>query len=266
MERPGMTAPALVTVRLHGPLSEKFGHEHHFAVRTPMEAVNALDANHPGFRREFLKHERYGIYADEKWIDEDTIPLLAVQREIDLCPVVEGRIVAALASGIASLFAISSVAATIIASVIVFGVFLGASMLLAPKVKKPTNANGKDEDSASKSEESYIFSGPENVTEQGVAVPLVYGYTHCGSVVISASLETSDIPVSATAGFNVVGYPGGIQLNSVAMSRALPEDGTPSGPPPPLELLPEPYSTDAPPTITQRRPHVPRTIYRTPNG
>jgi hypothetical protein len=90
--------------------------------------------------------------------------------------------------------AITGVAATIIGGVIALGLMVGASMLLAPKTKK--KPSGED----TKKDESYMFSGPENVTEQGVAVPLVYGYVHTGSVVVSAGLEVSEIPITGVAG------------------------------------------------------------------
>ena len=40
--------------------------------------------------------------------------------------------------------------------------------------------------------QSYIFSGPENVTQQGGAVPVGYGRNFIGSTVISAGIEDSD--------------------------------------------------------------------------
>jgi hypothetical protein len=61
-------------------------------------------------------------------------------------------------------------------------------MLLSPKPKKKTSAD-------TPKDESYIFSGPENVTEQGVPVPLIYGQPFCGTVVISAGIEVNEIPL-----------------------------------------------------------------------
>jgi predicted phage tail protein len=37
--------------------------------------------------------------------------------------------------------------------------------------------------------ESYRFSGPANITKQGVAVPVVYGEVMAGSVVASQGLK-----------------------------------------------------------------------------
>ena len=42
-------------------------------------------------------------------------------------------------------------------------------------------------------QESYSFSGIQNTSRQGLPVPLVYGETIVGSVVISAGIDTDDI-------------------------------------------------------------------------
>ena len=42
-------------------------------------------------------------------------------------------------------------------------------------------------------QESYSFSGIQNVSKQGVAVPVVYGETIVGSVVISAGIDVDTI-------------------------------------------------------------------------
>lgn len=182
-----------VTVRLHGPLAEAYGAEHAFRIGSAREALAALDANYPGFRRDFLAHDRYALIIDDDVFADDGCGLdvagLPVSRAIDICPVVEGRIVAAIAPLFVSAFGIGLTAATIISGVLVAGLLIGVSLLLSPKPKKKTA-----EDSV-KDVESYMFSGPDNVIEQGVAVPLIYGRPFVGSVVISAGLEVNEIPV-----------------------------------------------------------------------
>lgn len=180
----------LVTVRLHGVLADTYGAEHRFAISSPREAIQALDANYPGFRRDFLKHPQYALLADGDWRDESNCPDVAnapVAKELDIVPFVEGRnFIPIIAGAITAVSggAIAGTAATILAGVITLGLSLGVSLLLAPKAKKTNRDDRKDE--------SYMFSGPENVTEQGVPVPLVYGRLIVGSVVVSAGLEVSD--------------------------------------------------------------------------
>jgi predicted phage tail protein len=199
----------LITVRLHGPLGDKYGGEHHFAVRSPREAFFALDANYPGFRKDFISYRDYSLFADGAWLPPDAAngdpASVPAAREIDIIPLIEGR--AFLAIPLLGAIGITGFAAQIIGGLIISALLIGVSMLLSPKPKKKTE---REEDS--KKDESYIFSGPENVTEQGVAVPLVYGRLHVGSVVISAGLEVSDVyvpPASTVPGTPTQAPPGG---------------------------------------------------------
>ncbi|MEJ6847557.1 tail assembly protein [Sinorhizobium fredii] len=177
----------LVTIRLHGVLAEKYGGEHAFAISTPREAINALDVNYPGFRHDFLKTSHYALFVDGDWREEQNCPNVAnapIGREIDFCPVIEGRAFAPIVAALGWV-GITGTTATVLAGVISVGLLLGASLLLSPKPKKDTARE-------SAKNENYIFTGPENVTEQGVAVPLVYGRCFVGSVVVSAGLEVAE--------------------------------------------------------------------------
>lgn len=182
---------ALVTIRVHGPLGDKYGHEHRFAISTPREAVAALDANYSGFRRDFLKTERYALLVDGDWRDDPSGAVLPASREIDFHPIIEGRISGLIIAGVTALTGITGIAATIIGSALTIGLLVGVSLLLTPKAKK-TSAGDSAKD------ESYMFSGPENVTEQGAAVPIVYGRCFVGSVVVSAGLEVTEIATEAS--------------------------------------------------------------------
>lgn len=182
--------PPLVKVNLHGILAAKYGASHEFAIRTPREAVWALDANFPGFYREFVKQERYIIVADDELRDGDSAAEITFARELHLVPKIEGQdpiTLAATAITWATGGVIAGTAATIIGGILVVGILFGLSMLLRPK-QEDKEDEAKDE--------SYAFTGPENVTTQGAAVPLIYGRVFCGSVVISAGLSVSDVAIS----------------------------------------------------------------------
>jgi predicted phage tail protein len=180
-----------VTIRLHGPLGDKYGGEHQFYIRSPREAIDALDANYPGFRGDFLAVGHYALLVDGDWRNEENCPDVAnapISKELDICPIIEGRFdpVTLIAGAITSLTggAISGVAATVIGGIITLGLLTGISLLLAPKQKKVDRDSGKDD--------NYMFSGAENVTEQGAPVPLVYGRCFVGSVVVSAGFEVAE--------------------------------------------------------------------------
>jgi predicted phage tail protein len=180
-----MTA-GLVAIHLHGPLADRFGPLHHLAVRSPREAIVALDANYPGFLAAFIEHERYAIVADDDVRLGDEAGVMPFGRELHMAPIIEGRapIAGALLGAAFPILATTTFlgvsAATILGTILVTGLLIGASLLLTSKTP--------DKEDTPR-DENYAFTGPENVSGQGVAVPLIYGRVFCGSVVISAGLE-----------------------------------------------------------------------------
>lgn len=174
----------LVAIHLHGPLADRYGSLHHFSVQTPREALYALDANYPGFLADFAAHERYGIMVDDDWREGENAAILPASKDVHFVPVVEGE-VPFVAFGLTAVFGLSATAATIVGSLLVTGLMIGISLLFRPK--KPQQKEAEEID------DSYIFSGPENVSTQGVAVPLIYGRVYAGSVVVSAGQDTVDV-------------------------------------------------------------------------
>jgi predicted phage tail protein len=174
----------LVTVRLWGTLGQQFGHEHQFALNSPVEAFSALDANFPGFRREMIKFRSYYVVADGEYCDNDSA-FFPVSREIDICPEVEGQaFIVPLGVAAFGAIGITGTLATVLTYVVIIALMIGVSLLLAPKPKK----NSKED----KKNESNAFSGPDNIVGQGAAVPIIYGRVFVGSVVVAIGIETSD--------------------------------------------------------------------------
>ncbi|BAI75205.1 host specificity protein J (plasmid) [Azospirillum sp. B510] len=88
----------------------------------------------------------------------------------------------------------------------------GASMMLSgiSQMLSPTpKANLPD------TKQSYLFSGPANVSEQGGSVPLVYGRCWVGSTVVSSSLDSVQI--------------GSAQAQPAASAITTTSDGNPAG-------------------------------------
>lgn len=177
----------MIRVVLHGPIADRFPAEHTFAVRTPREAVAALNANYPGFWQEFARHDRWHIVADDDLRDGDGAAFMPVSRELHFYPMVEGNsfLIAPLVTAAFGAFGVTvtGTAATIIGGLLFAGLMVGLSFLIRPTKPKDDPADDKA------STESFAFTGPENVTDQGVAVPIIYGRVMAGSVVISAGLE-----------------------------------------------------------------------------
>lgn len=178
-----------IHVIIHGPLGDKYGAEHNLFIATPREAVRALSANYPSFRKDFLSYEGWAIISSgELYEGEDAADLPCV-HDVHFCPRINGE--AFLGAALIG-FLIPAIAGTAVANIagglLVAGLLIGVSLLFTPKPKKLKKDDGDAKD------ESYSFAGPQNVTAQGVPVPLAYGLCWIGSVVISASLATTDIP------------------------------------------------------------------------
>jgi predicted phage tail protein len=219
----------LVAVHLHHPLSEKFGPLHHFHIRTPVEALRALEVNMPGFRQAVQQTSAYWIVVDGelRTFDSPSDPTaqLPVFNDVHFVPKVSGNAFLGPALIGAMFPTLGATATQVLGGLLVAGLLMGLSMLIAPKKKK---------EKEKKKDENYAFSGPENVTGQGVAVPVVYGRCHCTSVVVSASLTLgSELAPDPALGLVVV--------QDAALARALTNE------PPPTDL--EPPLTGWPPII-----------------
>jgi predicted phage tail protein len=66
----------------------------------------------------------------------------------------------------------------------------GVSQLLTPV---PTLSAPSTVDTAKDPRKSYSFSGVQNTSRQGTPVPIVYGETLVGSIVISAGIDTEQV-------------------------------------------------------------------------
>jgi predicted phage tail protein len=193
-----MNGERLVEVHLHGALGEQFGPRHYFNVATPGEAARALSANYPEFRAAFLANPVYDVMVDGDWRDGLAAATFPVSREVHFVPRTEGQAFLPVLLIPALTTTFGAVGAQIIGSLIVTGLMMGVSYLL-------NKSGDKDKETDDKSE-SYAFTGADNVAQQGVAVPVIYGRVHVGSVVASAGLETGD-QVNITGAITQMGGP-----------------------------------------------------------
>ncbi len=190
----------LRTIRIYGRLA-KFLKRRKFEaeVSSAAEAVRFLLANFPQLEPELVKgHYRVSVGGYD--LAEDELQAPAGQQEIKIIPVVAGagavgRIIAGVAL-IALSFFLPPVAGIALGT-IAFGI--GASLVLGgvaqlltpvPQLYAP-GASGND--TAKDPRKSYSFSGIQNTSRQGLPVPIVYGETLVGSVVISAGIDTEQV-------------------------------------------------------------------------
>ena len=192
-------------IKLYGKLAKFIGHRVLEAdVATAAEAVRFLLANWPEAEAH-MNDQHYRVSIGTYDIDLEELHHPAGAAPISFVPVVAGagatgRIIAgialiALSFGIASLaagaalagsfsgFALQAVAfgtqAGLIAGV---GLVVGGVAQLLTPTPKISNDEGDPR-------KSFSFSGIQNTSRAGVPVPVVYGETLVGSVVISAGID-----------------------------------------------------------------------------
>lgn len=199
------------TIVLHGALRDEFGESFKLDIASPTEAIRALCIMVKGFRA----HLREGYYAivrgkveEGEAIKENALTLrLGGARELHIIPVVVGgrwwvsaiigaTLIAAsffIAGPLGSIGVSATIAANIAKVAFAVGVSLtlsGVSQLLAPSVKT------QDSDATQDQKQSFLFGGQVNRTGQGGPVPLIYGTTRVGTVIVSAGIVTEELGVA----------------------------------------------------------------------
>lgn len=192
-------------IKLYGALAKFIGHRTLEAdVASAAEAVRFLVSNFPQVEKYMSdKHYKLSVGSYDLTLDELHDP--AGQQEIKIIPVVVGsgggalRIIAGIAlialsfvnfgatafAGLAVKGAVGSTALFGIGASLVLG---GVAQLISPV---PTVSQGPGSDNDPR--KTYNFSGIQQTSRQGVPVPIVYGRTLCGSVVISAGIDTVQV-------------------------------------------------------------------------
>jgi predicted phage tail protein len=192
-------------IKLYGKLAKFIGHRVLEAdVATAAEAVRFLLANWPELEAHMSdQHYRVSIGTYDLELEELHHP--AGQAPISFVPVVAGAgAVGRILAGIAIIaFAIVTAGAGLIAglglgfgastaiSIGLVGLSLvagGIAQLLTPTPKVAQGADNQDDP-----RKSYSFSGIQNTSRAGTPVPIVYGETVVGSVVISAGIDTVQV-------------------------------------------------------------------------
>jgi predicted phage tail protein len=192
-------------IKLYGKLAKFIGHRVLEAdVATAAEAVRFLLANWPELEAH-MSDQHYRVSVGTYDLDLEELHHPAGAAPISIVPVVAGAgAVGRILAGVAIIaFAIVTAGAGLIPGLgLGFGastaisiglvgaslIFSGVAQLLTPTPKVPQGPNTQDDP-----RKSYSFSGIQNTSRQGVPVPIVYGETLVGSVVISAGIDTVQV-------------------------------------------------------------------------
>lgn len=186
-------------------------------VANPAEAVRFLLANFPAVRGH-MADQHYKVLVSDRALqigdepDQLHLPVGALE-EIKIVPVMAGAggstgqilagvgliaaaiLLAPIGGGflgagqglLAGTFTLGAQASTAIGFIGASLVLGGVSQMLTPV---PQVATGPDSEQDPR--KSYSFSGIQNVSRQGVPVPIVYGETIVGSVTISSTILTQE--------------------------------------------------------------------------
>ena len=194
-------------IRVYGQLAKFLGQRVFEAdVANAAEAVRFLVVNFPQLEKHMAdQHYRVSVGSYDLTLDELHDP--AGQQEIKVVPVLVGAggnvgriligaalIVGAFFTGGATIGLLGLAApvavSTVLAGIGVSLVLGGVAGLLTPTPKINTPGTPQDNNDPRK---SYSFSGIQNTSRQGTPVPIVYGETLVGSVVISAGIDTVQV-------------------------------------------------------------------------
>ena len=202
-------------IKLHGELAEFLGQDQFEAVvKNTAEAVKFLITNFPKLEA-YMSNRYYQVLVGDNELDKDQIHDPVGNSEIHFVPVISGaggsstnRILlgAALIGASflfpgAGLFGFQALGATGTAGLAGAGIAtkigtaisaIGAGMVLngVSEILFPLPTPEEQEDDP---RISFNFSGVQNTSRAGTAHPILYGEMVCGSVVISASVDTDQV-------------------------------------------------------------------------
>lgn len=198
----------LRTIRVYGRLARFLGRRtFQAAVSSAAEAVRFLLANFPQLEAH-MAQQHYRVSVGDWALGSDELAHPVGQQDIRIIPVLTGagssvgNILAGIGLIALTVFtggfggaAIGLFGAAAPVALGTIGIGLGASLvlggvaqLLTPVPRIPTGP-----DSNQDPRKSYSFSGIQQTSRAGVPVPVVYGQTLVGSVVISAGVDTVNL-------------------------------------------------------------------------
>jgi len=198
-------------IHLYGRLRKEFGPVFELDVLTAGEAIRALNANFPGRFRQAMENGCWSVLHGQRKgglpLEVEDINTFGLGRgDIHIVPVAAGSkrggvlkaILGVVLIGAAIFLSGGTLAAPLAGmggaipglmgltygnvALIGLGLALAGASQLLTKSEKSQDETKKDE--------SFTFSGPGNGTEQGNAVPLIYGRVLTGSLLVSASMDS----------------------------------------------------------------------------
>jgi predicted phage tail protein len=194
-------------VKLYGELADFVGHKELEAViNSTADAIRFLVTNFPKLEAH-MADRHYQVLVDDYEIGEEDIHNPIGQSDISIVPVIAGA-----GGGVGkTLLGVAMIGLAFAMPGAVFGgtgftaaagfsgfqaavgnlgialTLMGVSEMLFPLPKRPDFSNEQDP------RISFSFSGVQNTSRAGTSHPICYGEIVCGSVVISAGIDTNQV-------------------------------------------------------------------------
>lgn len=197
-------------IKLYGQLAKFVGHKVIEAdLDSAAEAVRMLIANFPELEQH-MADQHYKVMVGPGSLTLDELHYPAGRQEIKIIPVVAGAggnigsiltgaALIALAAfnpfGAATIGTLGLTAPIAVTSLLPAIGAIGASLVLSgvAGLISPTPEIPQGPDTDQDPRKSFSFSGVQNTSRGGTPVPIVYGKTLTGSVVISAGIDTVQV-------------------------------------------------------------------------
>lgn len=188
---------SLTTIKVYGPLAKKLkARTFKAAVNSAAEAARFLLANWPHLEQHMVS-QNYRIRVGGYSLDEDELDHPCGQGEIQIIPVIGGAGATARIIGGVALFAAAMIVSggtlgfAVAPWVVNLGFGIGASLALGgvSQLLSPVPSLETGDDTQGDPRKSYSFSGVQNISRQGVPIPIVYGRMIVGSIAVDGAID-----------------------------------------------------------------------------
>ena len=202
----------LKQIKLYGELADEYGKDWALDVNSPSEAVRALCANNPSFKKFITSSQDrgvgYKVMVGKSYIENNQVDLYnpSGKQEIKIIPVVLGAkskflkqifygvllVVAApyVTSYLAGTTLGGATLATIGGEAVTLATIAGGAMTSIGVNLIIGGVGGLLAPTPEDEVDSYLFNGAVNTTRQGVPVPICYGQLMVGGAVISSGVAS----------------------------------------------------------------------------
>lgn len=177
----------MTEVFIHGRMGSLIGKYFKLNCRNLGELFSAIECNTGAFKKylRLNKNRKFSIFVDGKNVDSAAISIYRLQNStVHILPILMGALGITIVAAVGGAAFAKTAAGMIIAGVINAAISFGISMLLS-KLLAPDDPDVRNTS-------SLVFGSPENVSEQGVPVPVGYGRLRVAGKILSVGSLSVD--------------------------------------------------------------------------